>query len=92
MTVESMTFPNWEKNSRIDSEVTLPASPPMNSFVARWCSWRGIARLGSIYDLDEQHFKFDWPTPYNFAIQEVFPDHDRIHTCGVVECEECKAP
>jgi hypothetical protein len=35
MTVESTTLPNCEKNSRIDSEVTLPARPPMNSFVAR---------------------------------------------------------
>jgi len=35
MTVESTTRPNWEKNSRMDSEVTLPASPPMNNFVAR---------------------------------------------------------
>jgi hypothetical protein len=30
------------------SFVTLPASPPMKSFVARWCSCRGIARFGSI--------------------------------------------
>ena len=48
ITVESTTLPNWEKNSRMDSEVTLPASPPMNNFVARWCSCLGIARLGSI--------------------------------------------
>lgn len=48
MTVESMTLPNWEKNSRIDSEVTVGARPPMKSLVARWCSCRGIARLGSI--------------------------------------------
>ena len=27
------------------SEVTLPAKPPMNSFVARWCSCLGMALL-----------------------------------------------
>lgn len=52
ITVESTTFPNCEKNSRIESEVTVPAKPPMKSLVARWCSWRGIARLGSIYNFD----------------------------------------
>ena len=49
MTVESITLPNWEKKSLMDSDVTLPGKPPMNNLVARWCSWRGIARFGSIY-------------------------------------------
>ena len=38
ITVASTTLPNCEKNSRIDSDVTLPGRPPMKSFVARWCS------------------------------------------------------
>lgn len=33
----------------------MPANPPMKSLVARWCSWRGIARLGSIYTVDIHH-------------------------------------
>ena len=30
--------------------------------------------------------------PHDLSIQEMLPDHDRIHRRRVVECEECEAP
>jgi len=52
-----------------------------------------MARLGSIYPINEigsEGIKqFD---THNFAVQEMFPDHDGVHTCGVIEREECEAP
>jgi len=86
MTVESITFPNCEKNSRIDSEVTLPGSPPINNLVARWCSWRGIARFGSISRSNELTFTtIKTRKTYHFAIKEMFAYHDSVYTSRIFE-------
>lgn len=79
----------------MDSEVTLPASPPMNNFVARWCSCLGIARFGSIWggtDVRKRRRVVEMADNAHYlSIEEMFADHDGVDRRRILKGQKGEA-
>ncbi len=88
--VASMTFPNLEKNARIESAIVGGAKPPTKYRGLRKCSSRGIARLGSICVWKGIRDRNTWQRITRTASPPRKYEHYRVDRWWVVEREEGK--